>query len=150
MLPPLLCLVFVLFLFLRETTADYVDPSFNCPATTTCVTVCVASLDDCPTAMVCDDDMMLCKDGTCAGICDADLETPCEFECASIACPKVIDTYDQCKAKYGAWYDEEAKCGEIETDEETDKLQYNEPGFIAVYVILSVVTAMILLWCAYK
>lgn len=32
---------------------DYVDPSFSCPATTTCANVCVASINDCPEDALC-------------------------------------------------------------------------------------------------
>ena len=151
MLSPLFWLVSLSLLHCSTAEfGDYVDPTFSCPAATTCVQVCVAVVDDCPDAMVCDDDRILCADGTCAAVCDADVETPCEFECAAVACPKVIDTYDQCKAKYGPWYDAEAKCGSIETMEETKLLHFNEPGYIAAYVWAGVVTAMIVLWCAFK
>ena len=32
---------------------DYVDPTYNCPPTTTCPIVCVASMEDCPSDALC-------------------------------------------------------------------------------------------------
>jgi len=129
---------------------DYVDPTWNCHAQTTCAQVCVVAVEDCPQAMSCEDNLTLCADGSCEENCPEDLESPCEFKCASVACPKVIDTYDNCKELYGPLYDAEAECGEVETVEETTLLHFNEPAYIVVYTWVAVVTALILLWCAYK
>ena len=44
---------------------DYVDPTFQCPATTTCRVVCVAAAEDCPQDSQCPDDgneYELCSD----------------------------------------------------------------------------------------
>lgn len=35
---------------------DYVDPTYSCPATTTCPVVCVAAVEDCPEDVVCPGD----------------------------------------------------------------------------------------------
>ena len=130
---------------------DYVDPTYNCPATTTCQRVCVATAADCPKTMVCPNgNETLCADGTCAEVCDADLNTPCEFKCAPVACNKVVDLYTNCQELYGYLYQAEAKCGEIETDEETTLFSFNEPGYIFAYTWVSGVTFLVFVWCFFK
>jgi len=129
---------------------DYVDPTFNCPATTTCVQVCVATVDDCPESMRCEDNLTLCADGTCQESCSDDEETPCEFKCASVACPKVIDLYSSCEELYAPYYEAETFCGEEETAEETKLVHFNEPAYITAYVWVGGISVLILLWCAFK
>lgn len=131
---------------------DYVDPSFNCPATTTCPQVCVANVTDCPSEMLCDNGETLCADGSCAAVAcdDSSLESPCEFECAPVACRKTVALYDACFDLYGSLYDAETVCGEEETAATTNLFQFNEPGYTAVYTWVSCFTFLIIAWCAYK
>jgi len=128
----------------------YVDPTFNCPATTTCPKVCVANVTQCPTEMLCPDDEELCADGSCATKCTGQEETECDFKCAPISCARVIDTFDQCKIKYKALYEAEAECGEIETNVETRKLYFTEPGFIFTYFTFVFATFSIWAWCFFN
>ena len=54
---------------------DYVDPTFNCPATYTCPLICVETAADCPSGAICasasaetnpDHEYELCNDDNCA------------------------------------------------------------------------------------
>ena len=81
---------------------DTYDHTFECPAFTTCAQVCVASVDECPIEMRCpstgNTTLQLCADGSCQEECnDDELESPCLYECAPVACNRVDDTYDQCE-----------------------------------------------------
>jgi hypothetical protein len=139
---------------------DTVDPTFNCPALTTCAQVCVATIEDCPPEMACPGNTTtLCADGSCAEECEPaagdddgaeGLVSPCAFECAPVACNRVDDTFDQCQAKYGDWYDAEVVCGEEESAYESSLLAYTEPVFIFVYIWVTGLTFCIIFWCAYK
>jgi hypothetical protein len=100
--------------------------------------------------MRCDGNLTLCADGSCDVACDLDLESPCEFGCAPVACPKVVDLYSNCLELYGPFYDAETLCGEEETIEETTFLQFNEPAYIAAYTWICGITFLILVWCAFK
>jgi len=129
---------------------DYVDPTFNCPAMTTCRQVCVATASDCPASMQCSGNETLCADGICAPFCTGNEVSPCEYKCAPFACPKVIDTTNNCTALYGDYYAAETACGEEETATETKLWGFNEPGFIFIYSWISGVTLLMLAWCAYN
>jgi hypothetical protein len=144
----ILAVVALEFSLSRADFGDYADDSFECPARTTCAKICVAEQDICPTK--CADGLELCPDGTCEANCPAGLESPCEFKCASVACAKVIDSYDQCQTSYGEFYEAEAACGEIETAEETVLFQYNEAGFLVGYAWIVMVSVMIVVWCFFK
>ena len=131
----------------RADFGDYADHSFDCPARTTCPKICVASVDDCPTA--CNVDETLCADGTCVqGECDDSIESPCEAKCASKACPKVVDYYPDCKEKYRDYYDAAEECQAQEIAETVDLLGFNETGYVFAYVWVSVLTVAMLVWCA--
>jgi hypothetical protein len=136
----------------RADFGDYVDPTFDCPATTTCQPICVAADKYCPTA--CDAGRTLCADGSCVVAakeqCAGDLESPCEFDCAKFACAKVVDTYDACRETYGPQYEAETACGEAETAETVQLFQFNETGFVVVYAWVSIVSVLIFAWCFYK
>lgn len=144
----------------RADWGDTVDPTFNCPALTTCAQVCVATVEDCPIEMRCpstndgsNTTLTLCADGSCAESCGDDdevLESPCAFECAPVACNRIDDTYDQCNAKYGHLYDAETVCGEAEVAYETTLLNYNEPAFIFGYTWVAGLSFLIFVWCAFK
>ncbi len=144
----------VLFLrsdsFVNGDFGDYVDPTFNCPATTTCKQVCVVSVNDCPPSMQCSDNETLCEDGTCGPFCTGNEVSPCEFKCAPIACQKVIDTLDNCNELYGDLVAAEATCGAEETATETALWGFNEAGFLFIYIWISMSTLLLLAWCAYN
>lgn len=149
-LAPLLLLA-LLAAIAKADFGDTVDPTFNCPALTTCAQVCVATVEDCPLEMACpNENESLCADGSCAVFCDPTLETPCTHECAPVACNRIDDTYDQCQEKYGNLYDNATACGEEEDAYEISLVEFNEPAYIFGYVWVSGVTFLILAWCAYK
>jgi hypothetical protein len=144
----------------RAEFGDTVDPTFNCPALTTCAQVCVATVEDCPPEMACPGNTTtLCADGSCAEECEPaagdddgaeGLVSPCAFECAPVACNRVDNTFDQCTALYGDLYDAEVVCGEEESAYESTLLEYTEPAFIIGYVWVTGLTFCIIFWCAYK
>ena len=130
---------------------DTADPTFNCPALTTCAQVCVANVTDCPAEMACPAaNETLCADGSCAVFCGEELETPCVFLCAPVACNRIDDTFDQCQEKYGPLYDAETVCGEEESAYELTLLQFNEPAFVVGYCWVSILSFLIVAWCAFK
>lgn len=132
---------------------DYVDPTFNCPATTTCSPVCVATVADCPIEMLCEEGQQLCLDGSCASACldmDEEESSPCAFKCAPVACAKVIDTLDNCKAKYGPFYEAEAACGEVELAETIALWEFTETGFVVIYAWIILATVLVYGWSAYN
>lgn len=129
---------------------DYVDPTFDCPATTTCRQVCVASEAECPEAMRCSSNETLCPDGSCTlGECDPDVETPCAYECAPVACVKVVDNYDSCRSVYAEKYDAEATCGKQE-EAAIPLASFGDPAFVGIYCWISIVTFLIFVWCAFN
>jgi hypothetical protein len=129
---------------------DYVDPTFGCPATTTCSQVCVANVIDCPPEMLCGANETLCADGNCASTCSGNEESPCAFECAPVACQKVIDTYNECSEKYGSFIEAETACGEEEIAEATHLWDFTEPGFVFFYTWICAATFLLLAWCAFN
>ena len=146
---------------------DYADHSFQCPATTTCPIVCVASIDDCPSDSRCpgthpdgdaafpsDHEYELCADGTCADlttgeICDSELESPCECDSLPVICAKQVDQFPTCKDRFQELYDGYSKCLE-EQEELLPQVSFTGPWFMACYIGLAAVTALMLLWCAWN
>jgi hypothetical protein len=129
---------------------DFVDPTFNCPATTTCPIVCVASSDLCPPSLACPAGTSLCLDGTCEADCtDADAafdpdSSPCP-SCTPAICPKIVTSYDQCSVEYQEFYDATAECEASEVLKEYTLL---EAPFVVVYVLVTVITSALFIWCA--
>jgi len=139
---------------------DYVDPSFECPAKTTCPQVCVASAEDCPSVMRCEKDTdMVCADGSCAPFCDPDLVSPCSKACAPVACPKIVATFEACVEAFTPYYEFAEICDAILEAEENGgtknktsgpSFTWSDPAFIFVYCWFGGVSAGIVLWCWYK
>ena len=130
---------------------DYVDPTFNCPATTTCPKVCASSYEACPEQLRCPEPLQLCADGSCDAFCSPNLVSPCEKECALVACPKMVATLDTCINSLGPWYEHECSEEEIPND---DANEYNpswfDPGFMLTYIWVITNTAGIVAWSWYK
>jgi cation-transporting ATPase 13A3/4/5 len=130
---------------------DHADFTFQCPALTTCPLVCVANATLCPESLLCDDGQELCTDGTCSPLgepCDGDLESPCEHACAPIACRRdIVNYYASCSEDYQVYYDAVAECVE---EEEARMYTFREPGFGFCYAWISVVTTLMLAWCAFN
>jgi predicted P-type ATPase len=134
----------------RADFGDAVDPTFNCPAFTTCPQVCVATIQDCPDKMLCSGNQTLCLDGSCADVCDPSLETPCLYtSCAPVACHKVDSHYDTCLNLYGPWYTNETLCADSE-QQSAHLWTMREPVFVFMYVWISFLTLSIMAWCAYN
>ena len=105
----------LLFLWTAELVAadfgDYVDPTFSCPATTTCPTVCVASLLDCPTTCG-GNRTQLCPNGECRSLsetCPSSAQNPCP-KCLPVACAKIISSFETCELDYEPYYQAESEC----------------------------------------
>lgn len=129
---------------------DYVDPTFNCPATTTCPQVCVAAERDCPLWMLCAPHETLCVDGSCSNsTCDPNLVTNCPDDCAPVACKKIIATYSQCLSLYSVFYNNATQCAAASAAA-LEEVSFRAPGFVFCYVWVSVVTLGIFAWCFYK
>ena len=138
---------------------DYVDPTFACPATTTCRTVCVASASDCPTDAQCPPNYQLCADGTCVNLLsssggescnDEGSPSPCACETLPFACAKQIDTYpDGCLGRFQEFYSNETDCIDAQVESLT-QVSFVGPWFVTCYVGISVVTALMLLWCVWN
>jgi len=129
---------------------DFADPTFNCPAVTTCPVMCVWDAWFCPPTMRCPSDTELCLDGTCVNEtigCDPEITSPCiENLCGNeVACAKVDDYYDKCVYDHEALYTNATEC----TDEWSMPLTpWNAPGLIACYAWISGITFFIIAWCA--
>ena len=130
---------------------DYVDPTFACPATTTCPIICAASRNDCPTN--CDPGFELCANGACAKSCDSNVENPCS-SCSkrSVACPKVVDLSTSCQDNYSAQYQAFDECAETELEAEiaARSVTFSDGPYVFAYVWVSVLTTLMLLWCAWN
>lgn len=127
---------------------DFVDYTFECPATTTCAQVCVSTVEDCPQETSCPNGT-LCVDGSCSedGECDPDLENPCEdFECTPVACNRLVRTYDVCVEEYTSFYEASAECGYGEAA----VYDFDEIGFVIVYIWVVFNVLSVILWCYYK
>jgi len=128
----------------------FVDPTFECPAKTTCPVVCVAEGSTCPASLQCPAGKVLCDDGSCDSDCTAandafdKEESPCP-ECTPVICPRIVNFYDQCKNDYQVYYDQTAEC-----EENMYYKKYNllEGAFVVVYVFVTVITSAMFLWCA--
>jgi len=129
---------------------DYVDPTFDCPAKTTCPVVCVPTGTLCPSSLTCPTGTFLCQDGTCEANCttaDAAFD-PASSSCPSctpVICPKITNYFDQCHADYDLYYNSTAECDAKETLKEYTLL---ETPFVIVFVFVTVITSALFLWCA--
>jgi magnesium-transporting ATPase (P-type) len=132
---------------------DYVDSTYNCPATTTCPQVCVAAKDACPDDMKCSSDDKLCIDGSCisaSDVCASNLNNPCEYACAPTACARVvIDAYDFCLEKYKPEYEAHEVCRKTE-EEAIVQNSFRRGVVIFFYLWLVIMTLTIGIWCAYN
>jgi hypothetical protein len=138
---------------------DYADPTFTCPATTTCPLICTNSTDDCPTTCALanpdsNHEFELCADGTCADLtlgeeCSEDLESPCTCKGLEFTCAKVVNFYDDCFGMYQEYYDVNAECVANE-EENLPQVDFTGPIFISCYAILGIVTISMFGWCAWN
>jgi hypothetical protein len=117
---------------------------------TTCPLVCVATSRDCPT--VCSDELTLCPTGSCEDNCgkyDMKTDNPCPCPDLPVACPVVVDYYDECLSTFMPFYDNNTACLDDHLDS-TPLLSYTGPYFIVCYAWISIVTALVMGWCYYN
>jgi hypothetical protein len=145
--------IFVLTSLLFVHKGDFWEVPESCPALTTCPTICAATLEDCPTT--CQDSphwsnaTRLCATGTCENDCshyDHVLDNPCTCSTLPIACPKVVDYYDQCLVAYKAFYDKTTECS-VSESQSTPHVSLTGPYFLACYLWISAVTLSAVGWC---
>lgn len=135
---------------------DYVDPTFDCPAMTTCPVVCVASAEDCPQEMRCPENQQLCADGSCQDVCwtNDNLVSPCEQDCAPVACPRVIAPFEVCMSTYSSYYERECPPPTYLDDKDAYNDEYHpswmDPGFMLVYLWIITNTVGMIAWSWYK
>ncbi|CAB9500019.1 Probable cation-transporting ATPase 13A4 [Seminavis robusta] len=154
-----LCLS-VLLLLPQKTRASeggYVDPTFNCPAMTTCPQLCVPSVEYCPTEMQCASNATLCADGSCRPEFECSTSgysvSPCPVDCAPVACAPLITTYNVCTNVFGPYYEEVAAlCKNTSTsgNGQTSAISWTASAYVTGYVWLAAVTTAIITWCWYN
>jgi Cation transporter/ATPase, N-terminus len=137
--------------FLSSWIGDFAeDLPFNCPATTTCPVVCVTNVTDCPT--VCTDGLTLCTSGHCAEDCTLfdTFENPCSCGDLVVSCPKVVDLFDLCYERFQTpYYDNVSTCKAIE-EAAVPLLSWTGPWFLACYIGLATVSALVVGWCFFN
>jgi hypothetical protein len=134
----------------RGDFGDFVDTSFSCPATITCLPVCAASVDECPPGLTCEGEgLTLCADGSCAAECDEEASSLCaENSCGkNITCARAILPEPDCVGFYQAWYTNATE-GETCVEDEVERVSFTDAGFVAFYVYFAVVLFLILLYPA--
>lgn len=129
---------------------DFTDPTFNCPAITTCPVVCVWDKWMCPPNMKCPQGTDLCLDGTCVNStigCDPEIESPCfDNLCGNeVACAKIVDYYEKCMYDHEALYTNATECADMWA---MPLVPWSAPGFVACYAWISGITFFIIAWCA--
>jgi hypothetical protein len=123
---------------------------------TTCPVVCVADVADCPTSCQANSNnanTTLCISGSCEEVCSEynyrEDANPCTCEALPIACPKVVDYYDDCFAEFQAFYDSNSQC--LESMSESVRLvSFTGPYFVFCYVWICGVTVLVVGWCYYN
>lgn len=142
---------------------DFVDPTFNCPATTTCYLVCVETTADCPSDATSasasagldpSHEYELCKDGNCADLtlgesCDPSLESPCTCAGITFTCPKQVDLYDSCHARFQEYFTAHSTCLEEES-ESLNQLEFLPVRSKLLYIPIIVITSLTILWSPSK
>lgn len=135
---------------------DYVDPTFNCPATTTCPIVCMAEGEECPEVLQCEPLTTKCLDGTCLADCTEADEYYATAElgiCPSgrpVVCPKIILDYDTCLIAFGEYYTLTTEAFDNQEAESVTLFTLREKGFVTIYCWVCLVFASIFLWSAYN
>jgi hypothetical protein len=135
---------------------DYAEVPETCPFSTTCRTVCVADVADCPTRCTPPPGDWatfygLCANGSCQQDCSAITvdDNPCTCPSLPIACPKVVDYYDNCFTEFQTYYDQNDACFEPESYA-VAPVRYEGPYFSFCFVWISSVTFFVFAWCFYN
>jgi len=127
---------------------DYADTSFDCPAITTCPTVCTEAAADCPTN--CAEGKELCADGSCKTQCDGTEYNKCAalFACTTFSCAKINTDFDTCEEDYRSYYDKASECAW--SIKEHHEVSFWEPAFVFCYVWIIFVTVLVVWWGVYN
>lgn len=145
----LLLLPFVAVHIALADFGDYADPSFECPARTTCPLVCVANVNVCPTT--CNANQTLCLDGECVSrneTCSAEA-SPCPYRCAPVACAKNVDFLPTCHSKFAPWYANASECGSLEVSR-IPQVSFHAAPFVFCYCWMSCIVVVIITWCFFN
>ena len=125
-----------------------------CPVTTTCPTICVSNLNDCPTP-ACPSGTTLCTDGHCRTSCQGfrwTMKNPCEHDCARLACPKTVDdVFEACLTQFADFYTAAEQCAEqakAEMVRQEIAMGPTAVGFLMAWIVL--VTVGLVVYCQYK
>jgi hypothetical protein len=128
-------------------SGDFAEVPETCPAMTTCPVVCVSSLNDCPTA--CRGNTTLCANGSCQEECTGYKVAPCGCPSLPLACPKVVDYYDECFTSFQTFYDAKSACLAEQVYPITPA-SFSGPYFLSCYIWISTVTVLVLGWCYFN
>jgi hypothetical protein len=148
------CLVSLTWSVLCPILGDYYEIPQTCPFMTTCPVVCVAKVEDCPTDCAthtsgwnASSATSLCVDGSCEMDCRQHADNPCTCPLFPIACPRVVDFYDDCFAMFQPFYD-----GNVCPEEEWGPIpQVSTSAFhIVFYTWIGAVTMLMVCWCHYN
>jgi hypothetical protein len=135
---------------------DFHEIPQTCPFMTTCPLVCVERVEDCPTDCGGSESgwnasgVTLCVSGSCEMDCsqyDAEMDNPCTCPLFPVACPRVVDYYDDCFSMFQPFYD-----SNVCPDEELEPIpQVSTTAFFTIfYTWISSVTVLTVCWCCYN
>jgi hypothetical protein len=128
-------------------SGDYAEVPETCPFMTTCPVVCVSSLNECPTA--CSGNTTLCANGSCQEECTGYEVAPCACPTLPVACPKVVDYYDECFTSFQSFYDANSACLGQQVYPVAPP-SFTGPYYMACYLWISTVTVLVIGWCYFN
>jgi hypothetical protein len=139
-------------LFLQSVLGDFnafVDDDFTCPAVTTCPSVCVPTLSDCPSDLrTCGEGngLLLCSNGDCVESFEdcPSTRNPCKYDCAPVACAKTINSLDVCYQDYELEYEYEEACAKLEKNAQ---MAIHAPEMGIFYTWVLVASILTIVWC---
>jgi hypothetical protein len=77
-------------------------------------------------------------------------ENPCEYQCAPVACARIIiDYYESCVERFQLEYETADEC-QKQIEEATEPNAYREGAILFFCVWVSIVTLAVGIWCAYN
>jgi hypothetical protein len=134
---------------------DYAEDPDECPVTTTCPVVCVASVAECPPS--CNNGETLCAEtGQCGWNCGNsstlswnESSALCACTTRPVACPRVVDLYPSCLERFQSHYDANQECIDAETTI-PEKLSFAGPWFVACYAYYGGLAVAVVVWCWYN
>jgi Cation transporter/ATPase, N-terminus len=134
---------------------DYAEDPDECPAFTTCPIVCVASATECPSTCDTVGETLCAETGRCGWNCTSVLADEsslvCSTSCPSrpVACPRVIDDYSMCLARFARHYDAQRQCIMDRQEQET-KVSFASVWFVLCYGYYGALAIAVVAWCYYN